>query len=75
MPALTAQSVPIPSPVTRIALATPLPASLDDRWAAWKASERQRDEEAQHEIRTALLLMVVAIALGGAVYLSFGGPQ
>lgn len=70
--------VPIPEPIPlAVAAGRRLPSavSLDDRWATWVASERQRDEDAQHEIRTALLLMVVALALGGAVYLSFGGPQ
>lgn len=68
----------IPPPVlppasTRAVVAAPLPISLDDRWAAWLAREREREEETRQEIRTALILMGVAIAFAGAIAISFGG--
>lgn len=69
--------VPIPEPIPLAVSAgrrLPITVSIDDRWAAWVASERRRDEDALHEIHTALLMMVVALALGGAIYLSFGVP-
>lgn len=67
--------IPLPATAGGRQSAPTLTLSLDDRWAAWLASERQRDQDTQDSIRTALILMVVVIALGGAIYLSFGGPQ
>jgi hypothetical protein len=51
------------------------PLALDDRWAGWLARERQRDLDLQQELRTAVLVFVIVAALGGAVYLSFGGVR
>ncbi|MGE3472079.1 MAG: hypothetical protein AB7O28_17120 [Vicinamibacterales bacterium] len=44
-----------------------------DGWATWVASEQRRREDTSRELRTALLVALVVLALGGAIYLSFVG--
>jgi hypothetical protein len=74
---VASKTEPLPSPVSARG-AAPFAAtydSFDDRWAAWVASERQRHVETRREIFNLLLGAVVVAALGGALYLSYGGSR
>lgn len=42
-----------------------------DRWTTWVADEKQRVENIHRDLHLAMLMAVVVLALGGAIYLSF----
>lgn len=42
-----------------------------DRWTTWVADEKQRVEDIHRDLHMAMLMAVVVLALGGAIYLSF----
>lgn len=61
----------VPLPMSSLPTPPPLRSSTPDRWARWQATERQRADDAKRDIELALLMAVILIALGGAIYLSF----
>lgn len=42
-----------------------------DRWTTWVADEKQRVDDIHRDLHMAMLMAVVVVALGGAIYLSF----